>query len=90
MYELTLTHSERQAMDWVGFRYPHGDELMHLLWVECESIPNDRNWSDDGDIIFKIPEHTAWEIHTLLTDSDFDCFSSEFEEKLRTFLGKIV
>jgi len=61
MYTLTLTADERRAFDWVGDRYNSG-KVASLL-RDC--IPEDREWSDDGDITFTIPEHIAWEINEL-------------------------
>jgi hypothetical protein len=55
MYSLTLTADERRAFDWVGHRYNSG-EVADLL---MDSIPEDREWHDDGDITFLIPEHVA-------------------------------
>jgi len=87
MYHLTLTRSERQAIDWVGYRYPHGDELYDIL-MEC--IPDDIEWSDSGNVTFDIPEYKAWEIQEVLGDSQFECFSEELASKLVQFMGSIV
>ncbi len=61
MYSLTLTADERQAFDWVGSRFNSG-EVADLL-LDC--MPEDREWSDDTDITFNIPEHVAWQINEL-------------------------
>jgi len=53
-----LTAEERRAFDWAGDGYKSGKVAGLLL--DC--IPADREWSDDGDITFPIPEHVAWEI----------------------------
>ena len=87
MYHLTLTFSERQAIDWVGYRYSHGDTFYKIL-VEC--IPGDVEWSDVVDITFDIPENKAWEMQELLWDSQFECFSEELASKLVQFMGSIV
>lgn len=87
MYHLTLTLSERQAIDWVGYRYPHGDELYEIL-MDC--IPDDVEWRDLGDITFDIPEDIALEIEELLWESKFECFSEELASKLVRFMGEIV
>ena len=33
------------------------------LLLNC--LPEDREWGDDADITFTIPEHVAWEINEL-------------------------
>ena len=53
MYTLTLTAGERRSFDWVGSRYNSG-KVADLL-IGC--IPESREWNDDGDITFQIPEH---------------------------------
>ena len=55
MYTLTLTADERRAFDWVGDRY-NSCKFADLL-IGC--IPENREWDDDGDITFQIPEHVA-------------------------------
>jgi len=39
------------------------------LLLDC--IPEDRAWSDDGEITFPIPEYVAWEIRDLAEEEDF-------------------
>ena len=62
-YVLTLTLSERQAIDWVGYRYSCGDGLYSLLWGVnshgVESDPPHANWDDDRSITFFVPERVA-------------------------------
>jgi hypothetical protein len=88
MYDLTLTADERRAFDWVGNRYNSG-KVADLL-VDC--IPEDREWSDDGDITFLIPEHVAWEINQLAEDDDHSwaCFASALAAKFNGFCWSIV
>jgi len=57
MYSLTLTAEERRAFDWVGDRYNSGK----VAGLCSTASPGDREWSDDGDITFPIPEHVASE-----------------------------
>ena len=59
MYKLTLTKSERAAIDWVAYRYFHGDELSDILMQCIEGMDDvvDNEWNLDGDITFNIPEH---------------------------------
>ena len=61
MYTLTLTADDGRAFDWVGDRYNSG-KVADLL-LDC--MPEDREWGDDDDITFNIPEHVAWEINEL-------------------------
>ena len=87
-YQLTLTHGERRAIDWIGHRYSHGDDLYELL-CDCEWGDDEREidilWDDKEDITFRMPEHKAWEIADLLHNSLLDCFSAELTRKLRDF-----
>ena len=88
MYSLTLTADERRAFDWVGDRYNSG-KVANLL-TDC--IPEDREWGDDGDITFAIPEHVAWEINGLAEEEDhtWACFAPELAAKLNEFCWAIV
>ena len=88
MYSLTLTADERRAFDWVGDRYNSG-KVTELL-MGC--IPGDREWGDDGDITFAIPEHVAWEIRDLAEEEDFSwaCFAPDLAGKLNDFCSDIV
>jgi len=61
MYSLMLTAEERRAFGWVGDRYNSGKVAGLLL----DGIPEDRAWSDAGDITFPIPGPVAWEIRDL-------------------------
>jgi hypothetical protein len=67
MHSLTLTANERRAFDWVADRYNSG-KVAELL-MNC--IPDDREWGDDGDITFSIPEHVAWQIDQLAEEVDY-------------------
>lgn len=84
MYTLTLTYSERQAIDWIGGRYRHGDELANLL----SELTNDE-WHGPEDIVFSVPEHVAWTISEII-DEGLDCFAPELQHKLYKFQGSIV
>ncbi len=88
MYSLTLTADERRAFDWVGDRYNSGKIAGRLL--EC--IPENREWSDDGDLMFEIPEHIAWEINELAEEEGYlwPCFAPDLAEKLNEFCSGIV
>lgn len=90
MYKLTLTRSERMAIDWVGDRDWNGDELSRCL---LGSFANpDQEWGDDGDMTFFIPEHDAWDMLALYEDNRrlIPHFSSEFRAKLEDFFKGIT
>ncbi len=87
MYSLMLTAEERRAFDWVGDRYSAGKVTGLLL--DC--IPEDRAWSDDGDIT-PIPEHVEWEIRDLAEEEDFSwaCFAPQLVSKVNDLCWSIV
>jgi hypothetical protein len=35
-----------------------------------DHLPEDREWADEGDIAFDLPEHVAWEIQRLAEEED--------------------
>lgn len=92
MYKLTLTPSERRAIDWIGDRYAHGYDLYHLLWgTDCEITPEEVDWDSPVDILFDIPENVAWLIVDIIEGPDgLACFSGDFQAKLYDFSAKIV
>lgn len=92
MYHLTLTADERKAIDWVGYRYEHGDDFYKLLIQTSmkNSKGEDVDWDYEGDITFEILEHAAFEIQQLLWDSQFECFAEPLVRKLVDFIGQSV
>jgi hypothetical protein len=88
MYDLTLTADERRAFDWVGDRYNAGNVADLLL----HRVPEDREWSDDEDITFTIPEHVAWQINELAEEEGYTwaCFAASLKDKLNDFCFGIV
>jgi hypothetical protein len=62
-----LTAAERWAFDWVADRY-NSSKVAELL-MDC--IPDDREWGDDGDMTFSIPEHVAWQIDQLAEEEGY-------------------
>ncbi len=88
MYSLTLTADERQALDWVGSRYNSGGVADLLL--DC--MAEDREWGDDGEKTFDIPEHVAWQIDELAQEDDYSwaCFAPELAAKLNDLCWNIV
>jgi hypothetical protein len=101
-YTLTLTHDERQAIDWVGYRYPCGDEFRKLLTNSRVSsdTPEDiesgvgywlSGWESNQDITYSIPESIAWGINDLLGEpGSIACFEPSFVSKLWEFMERIV
>lgn len=91
MYKLTLTEDERNAIDWIGHRYAHGNDLYSLL-VQCS--PENEDWGDSSEIWeISIPEHVAWEIASLKNndpESWCACFNNELTNKLEALINSIV
>ena len=92
MYTLTLTQAERQAIDWVGHRYAHGNNLFDIL-MECDSPSNrEDDWDSQWDITYEISEPLAWRIRDIAEEGNYlwDCFSPELAHKLTIFCIGIV
>jgi len=94
MYNLLLTSDERSAIDWIGNRYDHGDDLKGLL-TDCEMIADgveseDIEWSGDYEIEFTVPEHVAWAINEIIDDGNLECFSIDLVCKLLYFANSVV
>jgi hypothetical protein len=55
-------------------------------------IPEEREWSEDGDITFLIPEHVAWEINELAEEECYSraCFAPALAGKLNGFCWSIA
>lgn len=88
-YELALTEAERRAVTWIGNRYWHGDDMKSHL-TACS---RDTEWTQEGDITYRIPEREAWEMFhewEEIGNSQFDCFGPELSEKLRAFMDGLV
>jgi hypothetical protein len=88
MYQLILTAEERRAFDWVGDRFNAGQ----VASILTGHLPEDREWADEGDLTFDLPEHAAWEIQRLAEEEEFlwPCFGGNLRTKLNDFLGQIV
>lgn len=94
MYKLTLTKSERAAIDWVGYRYWHGSDFYRVL-SRCEWQPDKLDWDDcdwdgDYDITFVIPEKHALVIKEHLLSDSLACFAPELCEKLNKLVEEII
>lgn len=93
MYKLTLTNSERQAIDWIGERYTNGNDLFDLL---LDAKWSHEEWNSQDDIDFQIPESIAWQIAENARQEDgdneytFPCFAPELEQKMLAFCMEIV
>lgn len=90
MYTLKLSYAERKAIDWIGDRYTHGDDLFKLLTADGVVQTEPAEWLDLTDIEFQIPEYIAWDIANLIQYSLLDCFSDTFARKLRDFALRVV
>jgi hypothetical protein len=88
MYQLTLTKGERDAFDWVGNRYAAREIARLLLGCMEEGV----EWDNEGEIVFSVPEHVAWEINRLAEEEDYlwPCFAPELSSKLNAFCQAIV
>jgi hypothetical protein len=94
MYNLLLTGDERSAIDWIGNRYDHGDDLRGLL-TECEMVADEIEseyieWSGDYDIEFFVPEHVAWAINEIIDNGNLECFAYPLVSKLLDFANSVV
>ena len=89
MYKLTLMARERKAIDWVGNRYAHGDDLYNIL---ADYLPEDREWGDEGDITFEVRESAAWHIGDIGEECNYlwDCFAPSLAGKLNEFCDSLV
>lgn len=85
-FQLTLTYGERQAIDWVGYRYSHGDDLRNLL-QNCHVLDDDSEkssdeiWDEREDICFTLGEEQVQQIEKMADEDDFACFSEELKHK---------
>ena len=88
MYRLTLTASERKAIDWVGYRYSNGTDLYKLLCGCAWSC----DWDDSGDMLIDVPENIAWQISDNAASEDgyWPCFADELADKMQAFIDNIV
>lgn len=105
MYYLTLTKKDRDAIDWIGHRYSHGDDLRRVL-IPCyvgDLMEDNRfirrmsyqfedgsPWDSWEDLTFQVPEHLAWKIAELCREDGMACFSPKLLSKFNDFLNKIV
>ena len=92
MYTLVLTADERRAIDWIGDRYRHGDELFKLLWGGCRHRPEVLDWDSRETISFEIPEYIAWIIGQMGEECNYlwNCFADELSSKLTEFCLNII
>jgi len=86
VYTLKLTAADRRAIDWIGNRYRHGDELFSLLWLDCKQ--GDANWYSDQPSRFDIPEHVAWHIVEIIYEG-LECFSDDLRSRLWEFADSV-
>jgi hypothetical protein len=93
-YTLTLTKSEREAMEWIGDRYYWGRKLLDILTIRGDAVMELDTADAWGycDVTYTVPEHVAWEIRDNLESEDgfMPCAGSELSAKLRQFCDSIV
>lgn len=87
-FKLVLSKSDRDAIDWVGHRYSHGNELSDLLMsgecaVDGDDYENDP-WHLPGEMTFEIPDNHMSEYERLITEDSMACFSGSLKHKLMT------
>lgn len=87
-FQLTLNKSDRAAIDWVGHRYSHGDELCNFLGQfdpGSDDYENDP-WCLDSELTVELPNDEAVmsEYERLITEDNMACFSDELKHKLLT------
>jgi hypothetical protein len=96
MHSITLTKPERSAIDWVGHRYRHGDDLRDVL--EQAEVTNNvvgldfnESWPGECDLTFNLTEAQAWEVQTIINeDPRLACFADGLAGKLHEFCSKIA
>lgn len=88
-YELTLTQVEREAIDWIGHRYTHGDELYQAL-CKAQWSPADADWGSATPITFQMPEHVAWQVREAIEGDDCTCLDEPMAAKLWRFSDSII
>ncbi len=89
-YSLTLTHHERQAIDWVGNRYWNGTQLWRWLWLDSLQCDNEIEWIDESEITFYVREEVAWLIKAAAEEEGWPCFGPGLVMKLNEFLSQII
>jgi hypothetical protein len=89
-YSITFTFEERKAIDWIGGRYSHGDDLAKLLTCQGWQEPKKDCWGEPVDITFHLTENQAWGIQEIVEQDSLACFSDELKFKFYTFLEKVV
>ena len=93
MYPLTLTLDEHKAIDWIGYRYSHGDDLHDLLAITewNHSDGDGKFWEDEGDITFDFQkEWMAWKAKELLEQDNMACFAPSLVNKFQQWIDTIV
>lgn len=92
MYFMTLTKSDRQAIDWIGDRYSHGSDLKKILESEEVKATPDQPWDSDLAITYHLPEYKAWELQEIVEEGNLDCINlaSNLAQQLTQLILSIV
>lgn len=95
-YSITLTPEDRKAIDWVGYRYAHGDDLYKVL-ADCQAEPDsdpanpdNDSWDSKVNVTYTIPEHHAWTIRDIIELDNLACFAECLTSKLWEFYYGIL
>lgn len=89
MYKLTLTKEERKAIDWIGHRYRHGNELRDILDYSPQTDGAELEWDDGGAATYDLSESDAWTICEIVEEG-LDCFDPDLCAKLHDFAEGVV
>ena len=88
MYKLLLTMSDISFLEWARDKYCVGD-ILPLIW-------DWRREKTNGDFIFQIPEHIAWEVRELIEEDTEDlegivpCAGKELSDKLILWAMEVI
>lgn len=77
---LILRYSDRNAIDWIGHRYPHGDDLYKLL---IDNYDGDHDWDYEGEIAYK-PDRDK--LREIVESDNLTCFAPSLVSKIRDYL----
>lgn len=77
MYTLTLNQDDRRAIDWIGDRYSHGNDLKRVLVDEAVTAVPDQVWESDLSITYHLPESKAWQVKEIVEDGNLDCINPD-------------
>ena len=95
-YKLTLSYEDRKAIEWIGYRYFHGDELYEILeaahYDEHFNGQFNEEWNTNKPITFTIEECLSWLIKGGIEAENYElaCFAPVLRAKLIEFCDHII